>query len=61
MFIKDFESTFYSIKGKKMMEGSTMEQMIVIKQGTIHDAIHQEPYQGDILIAGGKIKKASFH
>ena len=34
-----------------------MEQMIVIKQGMIHDAIHEEPYQADILIADGKIKK----
>ena len=34
-----------------------MQGMIVIKQGTIHDAIHQEPYQADILIADGKIKK----
>ncbi len=34
-----------------------MNQMIVIKQGTIHDAIQEEAYQADILIAGGKIKK----
>lgn len=34
-----------------------MEQVTVIKQGMIHDAIHEEPYQADILIADGKIKK----
>ncbi len=34
-----------------------MEQMIVIKQGTIHDAIHEEAYQADILLANGKIRK----
>lgn len=34
-----------------------MEQVVVIKQGTIHDAIHEETYQADILIAEGKIKK----
>ena len=31
--------------------------MIVLKQGMIHDAIHEEPYTGDILIHEGKIKK----
>ncbi len=34
-----------------------MEHITVIKQGTIHDAIHQEAYQADLLIADGKIKK----
>lgn len=34
-----------------------MEQMILIKQGTIHDSVHEEAYQADILIADGKIKK----
>ncbi len=37
-----------------------MEQadtVIVIKQGMVHDAIHKEAYQADILIADGKIKK----
>lgn len=34
-----------------------MNQAIVIKQGTIHDAVHEEAYQADILIADGKIKK----
>lgn len=31
--------------------------MIVLKQGIIHDAIHEEPFTGDILIDEGKIKK----
>lgn len=31
--------------------------MLVLKQGIIHDAIHAEPYQADILIDQGKIKK----
>lgn len=31
--------------------------MIVLKQGMIHDAIHEEPYTGDILIDEGKIRK----
>lgn len=34
-----------------------MNKSIVIKQGTIHDAVHEESYQADILIEGGKIKK----
>ncbi len=34
-----------------------MEQTIVIKQGIIHDAIHEEAYQADILLAQGKIRK----
>lgn len=34
-----------------------MEQMILIKQGTIHDSVHEEAYQADILITDGKIKK----
>lgn len=31
--------------------------MIVLKQGIIHDAIHEEPFIGDILIDEGKIRK----
>ena len=31
--------------------------MIVLKQGMIHDAIHEEPYTGDILIDEGKLRK----
>ncbi len=34
-----------------------MEQMIVMKQGMIHDAIHEEAYQADILVAEEKIRK----
>ena len=34
-----------------------MNKSIVIKQGTIHDAVQEESYQADILIEGGKIKK----
>ncbi len=34
-----------------------MSQTIVIKQGTIHDAVHKDAYQGDILITDGKIRK----
>lgn len=34
-----------------------MEQMMLLKQGTIHDAIHEEAFKADILIADGKIKK----
>ena len=29
--------------------------MICIKNGTVHDAIHREPYQADILVEKGKI------
>lgn len=29
--------------------------MLCIKNGTIHDAIHREPFQGDILVENGKI------
>ena len=31
--------------------------MLIIKGGLIHDAVHAEPYVGDILIDGGKIAK----
>lgn len=34
-----------------------MDNILVIKQGMIHDAIHEEPFKADILIAEGKIKK----
>lgn len=34
-----------------------MEQMMLLKQGTIHDAIQEEAFKADILIADGKIKK----
>ena len=34
-----------------------MEKMILIKQVMINDAVHEEAYQADILIADGKIKK----
>ena len=30
--------------------------MICIKNGRIHDAIHETPYEGDILIEGGVIR-----
>lgn len=30
--------------------------MLCIKNGNIHDAIHKEPFQGDILVEDGKIK-----
>ena len=33
------------------------DSIIVIKQGMIHDAVHEEAYHADILIADGKIKK----
>ncbi len=33
-----------------------MKNMLLIKNGTIHDAIHESPFQGDILIEGSKIK-----
>lgn len=31
--------------------------MILIKNGLIHDAVHREPYQADILVKGKKIQK----
>ncbi len=31
--------------------------MLLIRNGCIHDAVHQEPYQADILVDGGKIVK----
>lgn len=34
-----------------------MNEMLLIKQGTIYDAIHEEPYVADILIEKGKIKQ----
>lgn len=33
------------------------ENMLLIKNGTIHDAIHKEPYVADILVSNGKIEK----
>ncbi len=32
-----------------------MKEMLMIKRGLIHDAIHREPYQADILTEDGKI------
>lgn len=34
-----------------------MNEMLLIKQGTIYDAIHEEPYVADILVEKGKIKQ----
>lgn len=34
-----------------------MKKMLVIKQGTIHDAVQEEPYVADILVEDGKITK----
>ncbi len=34
-----------------------MSQNMIIKQGMIHDAVHEEPYQADLLIVEGKIRK----
>ena len=30
--------------------------MLCIKNGKVHDAIHREPFLGDILVEDGKIK-----
>ena len=30
--------------------------MLCVKNGMIHDAIHREAFQGDILVENGKIK-----
>ncbi len=32
-----------------------MKEMLIIKQGLIHDAVHSEPYRADILVKHGKI------
>ncbi len=32
-----------------------MKEMLIIKQGLIHDAVHREPYRADILVKHGKI------
>ena len=29
--------------------------MILIKNGTVYDAIHRDPYKADILVKDGKI------
>lgn len=34
-----------------------MKEMLLIKQGTIYDAVHEEPYVADILVEKGKIKQ----
>ena len=34
-----------------------MSNYILIKQGTIHNAIEEEPFVADILVENGKIKK----
>ena len=34
-----------------------MQHTILIKQGTIHDAVHKAPYVADILVEHGKITK----
>ena len=32
-----------------------MKEMLLIKQGNVYDAIHEEPYVTDILVENGKI------
>ena len=34
-----------------------MKEILLIKQGMVHDAVHREPYVADILIENGKIAK----
>lgn len=34
-----------------------MKEILLIKQGMVHDAVHREPYVADILIEDGKITK----
>lgn len=34
-----------------------MKEMLLIKQGTIYDAVHEEPYVADILVEEGQIKQ----
>lgn len=34
-----------------------MKEMLLIKQGNIYDAVHEEPYVADILVEEGKIKQ----
>lgn len=34
-----------------------MKDMLIIKQGTLHDAVQREPYVADILVENGKITK----
>ena len=29
--------------------------MLCIKNGTVHDAVHEQPYSADILVENGKI------
>lgn len=35
--------------------------MLLIRNGTIHDAVHRGPYQRDILLSDGKIAEISAH
>lgn len=32
-----------------------MQHTILLKQGTVHDAVHKTPYVADILVEHGKI------
>lgn len=34
-----------------------MQEILMIKQGLIHDAVHREPYRADILAEKGKIRE----
>ena len=34
-----------------------MNHTILIRQGTLHDGIHREPYTADILVENGKIAR----
>lgn len=34
-----------------------MQEILMIKQGLIHDAVHREPYRADILAENGKIRE----
>ena len=35
--------------------------MLCVKNGLIHDAVHEEAYVGDILVENGKIKAIGEH
>ena len=45
----------YYTKKITVMEAFGMKEMLLIKQGNVYDAIHEEPYVADILVENGKI------
>ena len=46
-----------AIEVKECGNEENMSKYLLLKQGTIHNAVEEEPFVADILVEEGKIKK----